>query len=348
MSYSRSYRGTVSARYSETVTVDYPASQSGGSKSVSVSGSVDVPVDINIYVDTDKFDNNVDGCRRSVLGLNSAVVATTAAEIAAKREASTKIGRAVVRGFFNYITSELSQLKSELSTKCDSILATLFEQKGACEGKREQMAVDYSRITTRYTKLFTDLDNELNNRIREIDRPIFQVNREILGCTSRVTDTSLLGISTISAAETAQVEAILSASLIKNRAMDAIQETEHFLFGTYRLQKSINDMLLEGNAPGFYALPVVYIESKGESQSVMRKTYGTSASPLKGHKKLDVELSSRFQKSSLKWVKADPRHREQIDSYFNNELNSAQLDSRVAKVVMRLMNQNKFKVVKNS
>ncbi len=348
MSYSRNYNATVSGSYHKTVSVSYPPSKDGGSTSVTVSGTVDIPVDIEIYVDTDKFDDNVGHCRNSVLGLNTAVVATTAAEIDAKNRASKKIGNTIVKGFFDYITSELSQLKSELSTKCDSILATMLEQKGACIEKSEQMSTDYKRISSRYFKLFTDLDNELSTRIKAIDKPIFGVNRDLLECTSRKTDTSLLGISTICAAETAQLDAILAASSIKNRAKKLISKTTDFLSGTYMLKKSIQDMLLNNDGGDSYMLPVIYVESTEESKSIKRRTYGTEALPLKGLKNLDVEFTTKFQDETIAWGAADREFDEHIDSYFNQELSSAHLDPRTAQVIMELRSRNKINVVKNA
>ncbi len=345
MSYSRNYHETVSGSYHRTVSVSYPASQSGGSTSVTVSGTVEVPVDIEIYVDTDRFDDNVDGCRNSVNMLNAAVVATTAEEIRVKKEASQKIGNSVVKGFFDYISAELSQLKSELSTKCDSILATLLEQKQACWDKRLQMKGDYDRITTRYLKLFNDLDSEMATRIRAVDKQTFAVNRDLLASTSRTTDTSLLGVATIIAAETAQIDAILAASSIKNRARVSIDKTREFLEGTYILQKTVQDMLFEGAHQATYKVPVMYVSSVGSDTESHSKIYGSDAVPLRTIKNLDEELTKRFRKSTLSWGEMATAESEQIDRYFNSELSAANLDARVSRTILELKESNNFKIV---
>src|SRR6202012_3821859 len=57
MSYSRQYSEVVSGTGTETVHVSYPASQSGGTVSKTVTVRVDIPVHVNIQVDTNPFDH---------------------------------------------------------------------------------------------------------------------------------------------------------------------------------------------------------------------------------------------------------------------------------------------------
>ncbi len=347
MSYSRSYSRTVTQSYTKSVTVSYPKSESGGSKTVTVTGTVEVPVNIDILVDTNNFDSRVNGCKNSVNMLNGAVVATTAEEVIAKSKASKKIGKSVVKGFFDYISYEISQLKSELTAKCNSILMTLFEQKAACGDKSQQMQGDYERISTRYGKLFTDLDQELKTRIKAIDAPIFKANRDMMECTTRTVDTSLLGIATILAAETAQIDAILSASTIKNRAKELIGQANTFLAGAYSLQNTLRDMLVEDDGTKLFMLPIVYVESTETSNSVKRKVYGSSVPSLQKIANIDTNLEERFQSSNIEWSAITSSQSEQIDSHFNSELSASQVDSRIAKVMMELKEKNIINVVKN-
>ncbi len=347
MSYSRSYSRTVTQSYSKTVSVSYPSSQHGGTTSATVSGTVEVPINIEIYVDTNNFDSKVHGCKKSVNMLNSAVIATTAEEVAAKAKASKKIGKTVVDGFFNYICSELSQLKSELSAKCNSILATLFAQKSDCSNKSAQMQSDYERICNRYFKLFTDLDNETLTRIKAIDAPIFQVNHNLMSCSTRTTDTSLLGVATILATETAQIDAILAASAIKKRAKELIGQANSFLTSSYILQNTLKGMLIESGEDKVYMLPVAYVESHEASNSIKRKTYGTTAPLLQQIKDIDVDLEERFQSESLNWCEISPLYSEQIDSHFNNEFNTSDVDARIAKVMLELKEKNVINVITN-
>lgn len=348
MSYSRSYSRTVTQSYSKTVSVSYPKSESSGTKSVTVSGTVEIPVNIEIYVDTERFDSSVNGCKNSVNILNTAVVTTTAEEIAAKSQASKRIGKAAVDGFFQYISSELSLLRSELSAKCNSLLATLFTQKEDCANKASQMRDDYERISNRYGSLFTDLDNEMQSRIRAIDAPIFKVNQELNLCSSRSVDTSLLGVATVLATETAQIDAILAASTIKNRAKELIDQANNFLSSSYYLQNRLKDMLIEDDGTQFYMLPIIYVESSEDANCIKRKIYGSSTPLLQKNVGIDTDLEERFQSSDIEWDRASSLYEEQIDPLFNNKLNESNIDSRTAKVMIELKTKNVINVIKNN
>lgn len=348
MSYSRSYSRTVTKSYSKTVSVSYPKSESGGTTSATVSGTVEIPIEIDIYVDTQNFDSSVHGCKKSVNMLNTAVVATTSEEIAAKSQASKKIGQTVVDGFFSYISSELSQLKSELSAKCDSFLATLFSQKTECNNKTLQMQGDYKRISSRYNKLFADLDNETLSRIETIDAPIFKINRDLMECSTRTTDTSLLGVATILASETAQIDAILAASKIKSRAKELINQANSFLGSSYTLQNTLKDMLIEDRGTDLYMLPIIYVEASESSNSIKRKTYGSSTPIFQVIRGMETCLEERFQDPNIEWDKITSICNDQIDSHFNNMLGQSHIDSRIAKVMLELKSNNIINVIKNN
>ena len=170
MSYSRSFSKTIAIHYSGSVS--YPASQSGGS--VSYSGTAYEDVVVNINVDTDAFDSSVRHCNNSVGALTGAVVATEGAQVASIRQNAIKIGQTIVDGFFSTVRSEISQQITELKNRIDADLIHLNELAKRCVDKQRQMESDYNRISGRYLKIFSDLDNELDNRIHEIDRPVFE------------------------------------------------------------------------------------------------------------------------------------------------------------------------------
>ncbi len=344
MSYTRRYSETVTGSYSETFTVSYPASESGGSISKTVSGTVQVPVNINIHVDTAVFDRSVGGCRNSVTGLNAMVVATSLEEVKAKARTSRKVGESIVNGFFNYISSELSQQSQEYNAKCESMIIALSEQKKACGEKSEQMAGDYKRISSRYSKLFSDLDNELSTRIRAIDKPIFKLNSEMLQCSSRKADNSLLGVATIAAAESSRLESLLSATMIKQRTKESMQKTNNFLRNSYKLASSLESMLSEDSKIGDIFLPVLYLESTEEAYGVKRNVFGVDAPLLKKVDSIGKEVERSFQSENVKWNTISATEQEKITPYFNNEIEKGVSDPRVAKMILELASKNRPKV----
>ena len=178
MSYSRSYSETVYKVVSDTVSYDYPASEKGGRGSVYVEIEAQIPVDVNIFVDTSSFDRSVEHCGNNVDLLTGAVVATEVAEIASIKENSERVADTIIGGFFSYIRSEISQQIAELTQNIDAQLMHLKELMQSCRSKKNQMEGDFNRISGRYVKIFEDLNNELSNRIFELDKPTFVFKKE--------------------------------------------------------------------------------------------------------------------------------------------------------------------------
>lgn len=177
MSYSQTYNGSV--YYSGSVSVSYPASEHGGSTTAHYSGSV--PVSIRVDVDTEPFDASVQDCSASVGNLNGAVVAMNAAQVASINQASEDISSHVVSGFFGMIKSELSQNMAALLAKFKAVFELLTSNAKRVEKQQIVMQDDYQRISSRYSKIFSDLDEELEKRVAALDKNVFEISRRIQG-----------------------------------------------------------------------------------------------------------------------------------------------------------------------
>ena len=229
MSYTRRYSESITVRGSKTVSVSYPASQNGGSTTATVNYTEIVPVDVNINVDTVPFDSSVNDCNASVDLLTGSVVATEVAQIQSIDENSRKISKTLISGFFGYIRSELSQQTAELSSKIDSQLMHLRELAKACLSKKEQMRSDYLRISERYSKIFDDLNNELDNRVLELDKPAFNFREEVERTDDRLVKNDLVSSVSIYGSELGGLFGKVSSSLAKKSAENAIVKTRDFL-----------------------------------------------------------------------------------------------------------------------
>ena len=113
MSYSRTYRQRIAIPYSGYVTC--PASDTP--QRVPYSDVAYEDIEIDITVDTNPFDREIRGCNNTVNGLTGAIVATKTAQIAAIHESSRRVGKTIVKGFFDTVRSEISQQIMELSSR---------------------------------------------------------------------------------------------------------------------------------------------------------------------------------------------------------------------------------------
>ncbi|MCL2139990.1 MAG: hypothetical protein FWH41_10750, partial [Treponema sp.] len=94
------------------------------------------------------------------------------------------VSTAIINGFFGTINSELSQQIQALNSAINAGLGLIMEQNKAVTDKNTAMENDYNRISSRYIRLFSDLDEECHKRIYALDKNSFnlseKVNRELL------------------------------------------------------------------------------------------------------------------------------------------------------------------------
>ncbi|MDR1526707.1 MAG: hypothetical protein LBS46_03425 [Dysgonamonadaceae bacterium] len=339
MSYSKRYHERIAIHYSGSVSYRYPASQNGGSGSAHYSGTVYEDVNVNINVDTNPFDRSVSGCKTSVNALTGAVVATETAQIASIDKNSKKVANTIVSGFFDYIRSDISQQIMELSQKIDAHLLHMRELAKNCASKQKQMETDYNRISTRYLKIFDDLNNELENRIFELDKPAFVFKRGIDSHSNRTSDNDLVSTVAVFGREGGELQAKISASVAKKRALDAINQANIFLWKQKKLQSTINQSMLNESATATRFSPVCFVETSSEQDQIGQNVYHADFLP----KTNSNELIEKFQTQS--WANGTKEQKNKIQRYFNSEVSNAynsanQHEERVKNMLVKIFNIN--------
>ena len=273
-------------------------------------------------------------------------VATEAAQVEAKREASKQIASSIVKGFFQYVGADLSQKIKELSSRCESLFFALMGHKDNCLAKTKQMQDDYNRISKRYSKIFEDLDKETISRIEVLDKPTFQFADTAQSLIDRSSDTDLLGISTISANENIKLETVLSCSHVKQQASILLSKANEYLQGTYRLSNAVRDMLYESRDGEDILLPVLFVESVVNADNRETRILGTDAEYMPSGQKVNSQLRSRFLSQDIEWSAMEDRDFEKVLSYVNAQVQTGQMDERTLKTMLGLMNSQVIQTIK--
>ncbi len=351
MSYTKRYRETVSKSVSKTVSYSYPASQNGGSGSVTAYMDVQIPIDINIDVDTVAFDQSVNSCNTNIDILTGAVVATEAAEIVSRNQNSKRIADTIIGGFFGYIRSEISQQVAELAQNIDAQLLHLKELAKSCLDKKKQMESDYNRITSRYLKVFKDLDTELSNRIYELDKASFTFIKETDSQKQRRTENDLVNTVTIFGTDNSNLNSQIGASIAKKRALDTINQAKMFLWDQKRTDMTIHKSMIEHGESGPLFAFVCYTETINMDHQFDKKVvYADFISSLNGGAK-DGELVEMFSSESVEWNTMSADEKDKIMMYFNTEVNEkiAENDEhsmRVRKMIQKLADFNSINTIR--
>jgi hypothetical protein len=330
--------------YSGSVSYSYPASQNGGSGTAHYSGTTYEDVNVNIDVDTNPFDRSVANCNSSVNLLTGAVVATEAAQLVSIDKNAKKVAGTIVKGFFDYIRSDISQQVMELSQRIDAQLLHLRELAKNCVGKQKQMETDYNRISSRYLKIFDDLNNELENRIFQLDKPAFVFKNNIDNHSNRTSDNDLVSTVAVLGREGGELQAKISASIAKKRALNTINQSSLFLWKQKKLQSTINRSMLNENYAATRFSPVCFIETNGEKSQINKNVYQPDFLP----KVNQNEIFESFKVQN--WTNASKEQKENIQRYFNSEVSNAyssnnQHDERVRDMIVKIFDVNSIKSI---
>lgn len=336
MSYTRNFSKKITLHYSGSASV--PAGQT----SVNYSGSVSDTVYITIEVDTDSFDKGVHTCKSAVNGLTSSVAATEAAQIAAINQNAEKVGSTIISGFFNTIRLEIDQQIMELNSRIEATFLHLQELKKRCLEKQKQMERDYQSIAGRYLKIFEDLNHELANRIQLLDKPTFLFKEQCDLQQSRTMENDLASTVTVFGREEAALQAQISASLTKKRALETIGKANTFLLKQKQLEETIDKNMLKEQAQGTRYAPVCFIETQSAKNELDKEVF-----PCELLREQDPkELLSDFQEKA--WSNLPQEESNQISRFFNAELNQKYTQgdthtSRVRERILKLLNFNHIK-----
>ncbi len=340
MSYTRSYSEVVSG--STTVRISYPSSESGGTVSETVT--IDIPVNIQIHVDTSPFDEGIDSFKGHLNVLTGSVVATEAAQVAMVAHNATDISNHITSGFFGLIRSELTQQMAEYKSRSEALFLKLNDMKDACLFKISQMERDYARISERYTNLFNDLDNEIKNRINNLDSASFSIQEQVSKQSSRVFNGTLSTVATVFSGENSQAQSKILASELRQRANQLLQNTHRFLLSDKRLSQAFRSMFTESQNTDskFFYTPTLYLlvddpDGKGHDE-IFTPSHKESALT---NNSLLAGLRDAFRQPGIAWETMSSQDRTQIETYLNTKIAKLSSDGsphqvRVCENVVRL------------
>ena len=263
MSYSKTYNGSVAYSGSVSYTYSYPASEHGGSGSGTAHYSGQVPVSVNLYVDTDPFDSSVADCSHSVRTLNGAVVAMNSSQVASIAKSANEVSSHIISGFFNMIGSELSQNMVALAAKFKAVFELLTTKSSTLEKQQVVMQDDYLRISDRYNKVFQNLDEELEKRVVALDKNVFEISKRVQGeqlhseASKKVTQ-FLIGVN-----EDEIVQQQLIIANAKARVLQAMDGLAQNVVQENAYSNKVNSIVTEKNCNSGEEnyIPVIYTES---------------------------------------------------------------------------------------
>jgi len=321
MSYSESYSASV--HYSGSVSFSYPASQNGGHGTANYSG--DVPINVTINVNTAPFDGSVDRFKTSVDALGGSVAAMHAAQCAAIHKTGEEVSASLINGFFGTINMELSQQIQALDSAIKAGFALILEQGKAVTDKNSAMEGDYNRISSRYIKLFADLDDECYKRIFALDKKSFSLSEKVLKELVNESSCNAAAVNLLGIEEVSSSRILVFVSSLNRKALEVLKTLHDYITQESRINALINSFLFNeesgGNIP--LCIPVVWCESdvtegQGTGQDCFIPEYLDQIDQQQGKEAIAEKVKGFCSDdSSSKWGPMEEAEKEALNREFS-------------------------------
>jgi hypothetical protein len=352
MSYQQTYSASVP--YSGTVNVSYPKSESGGTTTAHYSGEVSVNVTIN--VNTAPFDGSVHGCNNSIDLLTGSVVAMHAAQCAAIEQTAKDVSKSLIDGFFGTINTELSQQLQALDSAVKAGLGLIFEQGKAADAQKQMLETDYNRISSRYTALFNELDNECYKRIYALDKRAFELSEKVkqplLNAQPHNSAFAVLGIE-----ESANIQSFLFVSNLNKKTKGVLQTLYEYITQESRLTSLVSSFLNSEQLPeqNPVYIPVLYIKNdalESEKSGAVEECFVNEQYGADAQKNIEEKARTFCRQSEWEKINAEDyeRVKKEFDSlaeaYFSEH--DDETNRRVYAAMISLRNNNEILDIKRN
>jgi hypothetical protein len=321
-----------------------------------VSYSANVPVDITVDVETADFDNSVAHCNRSIDGLTGSVVAMNAAQCAAIQQTARDVSQSLINGFWGTINMELSQRLQALDSAIKAGFGLIAEQGKAVSEQKKTMETDYNRISSRYTALFQDLDNECYKRIYALDKNSFSLSRDVqkkllLETGADISAKNILGIQDESSSKS-----MMTASRLNRLTGDVLEALRNYINQETTLTGLIDSFMSREPISGKVTeyIPVVWTNGENpESGQSEADCYMPEAMPQSQKEAAAGAVNRRFTAASESaWIPLPEDEKTVIDKEFKTlsesafSENTGEKDARIYNMLMELWQNSSLSSLK--
>lgn len=296
-------------------------------------------------IDTSDMAREIDSVKKHVNATTSAVVGMQTAVIKAQHDGADHVCKKVNQGFYALIHSQISQKMATLQSKVNAHLLRLNQQRKQLLAIRGRMERDYQMLSGRYIKTFNALNNNLRQRITEIDRPVL-----VFATTDaeKITNRSNRLISTVPVGQSESVTTSqkVASSNLKYRAANAIRAIHGFIADSNRL-KSITDRILLSRPVNTdirtLAVPVCISESNMDERGNTQTHIFVSEAGIskEGRQNIENRVASACRECTVVWNRGTQKNPD-VDNYFRQLVATSGLGQRVCRTMLDMFDRNSF------
>jgi hypothetical protein len=291
----------------------------------------------DIHVSTQPMADKIDVVSNKVDMTTGAVAAMETAVIAQEKSSTEQICGKLDVGFFNVVISQIAQKLANENAKTRALAIELMQQQKALQSLQSRMTGDYNMIGSRYAKLFGSLNQELRNRISELDKPLMdycsqqvkQLQNRIYGLVS--------GVPVLQSESLTATQAIAAAH-IKRNAQNLISAAGEYIKHDKQQERTTQNLWNSKiDDEEIYYVPMIIDEENTELRS--------GASMIKDNQALKTALGDvAYQKTvqtldsvvkSIDW-KTDDSQSANIANQYAEMVEKADIPKRLKDVMMKM------------
>lgn len=294
-------------------------------------------------IDTAPMAAEIQRVSHHVDGTTAAVVTMQSAVIAAEKHSAEKVCSNVNRGFFTLMRSQISQKIAYKQSRVEALLMQLAQQKRQLLSIKSNMEREYGRISARYLRIFTSVNKELEQRIRQIDQPVFElVNKQMVTSSNRMN--ALTGWVSTSQIEGVTQSQQIIVSKMKHDAQLALEQSTSFLsqIAEQRILTGkvlINNLL--GNEDKACQVPIVISETINDSTGIPRTEI--SITKLLSHSSTTMINNTVRETNNLPWHEGEVS--QSVSEEFANLLDSSNVSARVKEKIKEMYSSSHFETL---
>lgn len=279
-----------------------------------------------------------------VHGTTEAVVSMQSAVIATEIQSAQEICSNVNRGFFTLVRSQISQKIAQNQSRVEALLMKMEQQKRLLLNVKANMEREYGRIAARYLTLFSRINKELEQRIRQVDQPVFElVGRHMTTASNRMN--ALTSWMLTSQTECLGKSQQMLMSNLKNNAQRTLERSVEYLEDAAQ-QRALSERILvarEETEVAERCVPAVVCELQNDASQIAQ-THVHLPQMLQGHLSQQVGNVVRSH-NDLPWRTAQKADQTTVDEAFARLMQKANLPERVKAEMIRLRQRQAYQTL---
>ena len=261
------------------------------------------------------------------------------AVIAQEKSSANQICGKLDMGFYNVVMSQIAQRVANEKAKTQALAMELLQQQKSLQNLQDRMSGDYNMISARYAKLFGSLNQEMKNRIAELDKPVMQF------CTHNIKQLQnriyglVSGVPVLQSESLSAMQAIAAARL-KSNAQGLIESVADYVKNDQRQQQTTENLWnADSYTTGTYYVPIVIDEeySNGRKGLITLKENPTLRKHLGEMAYQQTIQKLNNAKDTLEWKQDDETVANVANGYMEM-VEKSELPKRIKDLMMKMFN----------